>query len=732
MAKANQIRAFLGMDLTQFQKGLKKAEQRLYRTMRTLDQVGQGLTRTITMPVIAFGAASIKAAADIDKLKKGLEGIMQDAGLAAKEFNNLRKIARNPGLDLKSAVQGSIKLQAIGYSADEARHKLGTLANAVALVGGTGEDLGGVALAITQIIGKGKVQAEEINQIAERLPQVRKAMQDAFGTADTEVLQKMGMSAENFVDDIVNELAKLPKAKASISDTLNNLKDDFNVLAASIGVKLFPIFNKLMGVVLKIVTAWGRLSDAQQNSIVKWGLIAAAIGPAILALKGVVSVMHQVTKAMMSGAMLNPYIAGLVLLAGAVLLVAMNWEEVKNKIVESQNVFADFYNENKNFRDLVDFLVGGFEFIYANVKATLRTFKNLFDSAKAFVNLDFDEIGKIWDKNTESNKDTIDEIGESWKKMYQSLAGTKPFEIMDKITISDVNNWAAPLEEKLEMLRKMYNNLLSGGVGGGGGGGIENIGPSMSGTSATGGTSLIPTLGVQRVSIKPVIDKDAMKKVELDFETTFGNVAKTIEEKFNDIVDITSTLFGQMSGIVDQFFTNKYARAEKDYEEQKAFIEGSIAGEGAKAKMMEEIEATRAKKVSEIKRKEAIANKARAIFDSIINTAVAVSASIANPILAAVIGGLGAAQTALIASQPIPMLAKGGLATAPTMAVVGDNKNAKVDPEVIAPLSKLKGMLGGNSTRLYGQFGIAGDDLRLVIDTANYNYSRNSGYGRTV
>lgn len=41
----------------------------------------------------------------------------------------------------------------------------------------------------------------------------------------------------------------------------------------------------------------------------------------------------------------------------------------------------------------------------------------------------------------------------------------------------------------------------------------------------------------------------------------------------------------------------------------------------------------------------------------------------------------------------IPKLATGGLATAPTLAMVGDNRNAKTDPEVIAPLSKLQGML---------------------------------------
>ena len=46
----------------------------------------------------------------------------------------------------------------------------------------------------------------------------------------------------------------------------------------------------------------------------------------------------------------------------------------------------------------------------------------------------------------------------------------------------------------------------------------------------------------------------------------------------------------------------------------------------------------------------------------------------------------------------IPKLAKGGLVSAPTLAMVGDNPNASSDPEVVAPLSKLESIMGsGNS-----------------------------------
>lgn len=47
----------------------------------------------------------------------------------------------------------------------------------------------------------------------------------------------------------------------------------------------------------------------------------------------------------------------------------------------------------------------------------------------------------------------------------------------------------------------------------------------------------------------------------------------------------------------------------------------------------------------------------------------------------------------------IPKLAKGGLAYGPTLAMVGDNKGASADPEVIAPLSKLQDIMssGGDN-----------------------------------
>lgn len=110
----------------------------------------------------------------------------------------------------------------------------------------------------------------------------------------------------------------------------------------------------------------------------------------------------------------------------------------------------------------------------------------------------------------------------------------------------------------------------------------------------------------------------------------------------------------------------------------------------------------------------------------------ALKSVLANPWAAIAIGAAmvaaAAVMTALInkqAKENAPKLAKGGLAFGPTYAMVGDNPNAGVDPEVIAPLSKLKDMIVGGGTAnvnitLSGELTAKGRDLVYAIGKENF------------
>jgi hypothetical protein len=82
-----------------------------------------------------------------------------------------------------------------------------------------------------------------------------------------------------------------------------------------------------------------------------------------------------------------------------------------------------------------------------------------------------------------------------------------------------------------------------------------------------------------------------------------------------------------------------------------------------------------------------------------------------------------------ITSLKVPALAQGGLAYSPTLAMVGDNTNASVDPEVIAPLSKLKNIMGGSSSggNMVLTHRISGGDLLMILKNANMNEQRTTG-----
>lgn len=79
--------------------------------------------------------------------------------------------------------------------------------------------------------------------------------------------------------------------------------------------------------------------------------------------------------------------------------------------------------------------------------------------------------------------------------------------------------------------------------------------------------------------------------------------------------------------------------------------------------------------------------------------------------------GFVAAMIATVTAAGVPMLASGGLATGPTLAMVGEYAGASGNPEVIAPLDKLRSLLPEPGEGVGDlEFRIKGDDLVAVYN----------------
>lgn len=88
----------------------------------------------------------------------------------------------------------------------------------------------------------------------------------------------------------------------------------------------------------------------------------------------------------------------------------------------------------------------------------------------------------------------------------------------------------------------------------------------------------------------------------------------------------------------------------------------------------------------------------------------------------------GALFNGLLNKIRAPKLAKGGLAFGETLATVGDNPRASVDPEVIAPLSKLRQYMGGENSQPVTVVGrISGKDIMLSSERGGNDRKRYRG-----
>lgn len=197
----------------------------------------------------ALGTAAVMASTKMDSLKRGLMTVTGSSEETTRQLARLKEMARSPGLGFEEVIEGSVRLQAAGMSAQMAEKSIMSFGNALATVGKGKDDLREVINQLTQMSSSGKLQGDELRVMAERVPQLRSAIQSAFGTSDSESINKMGLPINTIIAKIVNELAKLPKATGGARNSFDNLGDTATQALAQTGDainrRLLPVIDKL-------------------------------------------------------------------------------------------------------------------------------------------------------------------------------------------------------------------------------------------------------------------------------------------------------------------------------------------------------------------------------------------------------------------------------------------------------------------------------------------------------
>jgi hypothetical protein len=136
----------------------------------------------------------------------------------------------------------------------------------------------------------------------------------------------------------------------------------------------------------------------------------------------------------------------------------------------------------------------------------------------------------------------------------------------------------------------------------------------------------------------------------------------------------------QVSSIVSMMYANELTTADNTYEAKKAYIEANVTDEVEKAKQLAALEVAHAAEVAVIKTKQFKAQQTADIISAVISTAQAVMSTFKTYgftpwgiAAAAAMAALGAAQIAVITSQPVPVFAaEGGVFYRGESVIVGE------------------------------------------------------------
>ena len=736
-------------------KALQVANKQLNAFARQAKAAGEQMTMSFTLPAAVIGGSAIKAFADMEKLEKSLTAVSGSSDEARAQLERLRVLALEPGLDLEQAAKATIRLQSVGYAASEAERTILQMSKAVTLAGGTADDLDEVVRQMTQMIGRGTILREDWNVIAERVPAINIALQDAFGTTNIEAIRETGISVKDFNDAIVQAISENEKFQAVQGGTANaitNFQSALRQALATVGkainenANITTILDKLTGVVERLANGFANLSPRMQSIIIYSAAFVAALGPLLFALGSFATILPTITSGVtllvkgfggtigvvkvLGGTMgillqkiplvaaafakLSPIFAAIKTQAAAAWLAMsgpIGW--ITAAVVALGAAVVIMYQKWDKFRGIV--------------KGTAAALKEAADGfERSLVQGGSRADAAIMGLNPDRYESKGKSLGEAFAKGYNE-------------GVADLNK---ELPTTTDAQTRKFGYDLARGVTG-----RDMPFPFRRPTAQPEQPSARPrrTFGLnlseeEQARADFLANKrrtDAMATPELP--SLAGQIQETgalalatqgaalsatsMADAFRDSTDVLGNIMEPLQKTSEQFNW-----LEESLSSLNSIYEMSL---DSLVKLSEQGELTLASFAK------AVAGHVRQIIGLLIKEGVAAAVSKSlnnpaitlNPALIPVIA-LGAgklAQTAfnsILSAIKVPALATGGLAYGPTMALVGDNPGARSNPEVIAPLSKLQGMLEQSGGMAIGEFRLRGEDLLLSVTRTQNRQNR--------
>ena len=675
MAKLNDLIVTIGAQTKQFDKALGSSMKKMQRFGMNTKKLGKSMTMGLTAPIAALGFTAVKAfdqqAKAIAQVEAGLKSTGSTVGYTSKQLQQMASDLQTKTIFGDEEILKDATSQLLTFTNIAGDQFARTQSVALDLATRLDGDLKSASIQLGKALNDPIANLSALSrsgiQFSQDQKQVIKSLTESGRLAEAQTV---------ILDELEKQYGGSAEAAAKAgTGGLKQLANSFGDLQEEFGKIIMEFLPPVIDGLKNMLATFQNLSPEVKRFMVIGAGIAAALGPLLVILPSLISGFM---------ALLSP--VGLVIAAvvGLGIAIVTFADEIAPYITDVINYFITLYNESSLLRGIIGGIKGTvqvvFDFFLFAVDSVIGAFTDLGAIIGAVMRGDFSAIPELIGNAFSNAADRMATFGAKAAEDFADAVNTElarePLELVTKETVANALSTLGGL-----------TNLIPSAISGGGAGAAEQGLQPMAAKGGTAGTPSPQLVNESSTAVSELAENLKAGRKELSMMVDMG---PAVEGAFAGIGMAIGGLIAGTVTMSDIFSQAVLGLASLLIDLGQQFIAAGIA--------------------------------ASTFFVSLTtNPLAAVAAGVALVAAGAVIKGLS---TRMQGSPPA--LKKGGLAFGPTMAMVGDNQNASVDPEVIAPLSKLQSMMGGQAVQVTGK--ISGRDILLTSERNAIDRNRVRGF----
>lgn len=164
MAVIRNLVVKIGADISNLSKGLKSAQQQLDKISKKMNKVGNSLTKSFTLPLMAFATLAVKASSDVENSMFTISKSFNSTGKEIEDMTTLaRKMSASTIYGINEVAGAMNYLKKAGYSVAQMQNSLLTLTN---LATASDTKLEQAVSNVVKVLGQFNLGTEETNSVS--------------------------------------------------------------------------------------------------------------------------------------------------------------------------------------------------------------------------------------------------------------------------------------------------------------------------------------------------------------------------------------------------------------------------------------------------------------------------------------------------------------------------------------------------------------------------------------